>query len=417
MDGQLRFYKVQLPDGKVVNRFAGMLTKLTPQLKDTVRFRFFSSASTTPDSLLGPPWMQHDFDPATGVHKLSTTELWHAFESQGEDLPDGAKVYRFNNITQKRMFCVDVPQGVDAETTLITALEKLGVSSEDSAPIPDERDERIMIKTQLLRSALGAKGFDEVDNLKLLSVPIEKRETLLDAALKGFVQEQTINSARVVVGHDGFHHVEAADLDDQITKTTALISGVSVEGIARAILQGGYGGQSQTLFTGNSKSLLNYGETTSGPADMKGGGGFGKFFRLVGKHVDSIDGVSVDKPKMVVHPRVLKKTNWYAANADTFGHQPGGVSYMPEQALDRKSALLTSGQTNEFIVENVSVADIAGVFVSTHYQKATFEKIMQKAGISQINGCPVSDFVIVGDVSSNLKSQLAQLPLLKGATA
>lgn len=412
MDGQLRMHRVQLPNGPLVHRFVGELTKNTPGLKESNQFHFYNASSQKNDPFFGGKWKEHDYDPKTGVTTMSADECWEGgtHYSSGADLSGNASLHVFNSniVTLRRTFVVDVPVGVNPEQALSEAMTILGMPTGAAMKHPDEQDERIMKKIQILRSYKSGSGFDAITAMHLMEKDRDAREAQLDKALAQHVEKKYVDSARVVIGHDGFHHVELDDIDHEIgSNVKAAITGISVEGIVRAVLHGGYGGQAQCLFNGNSRNLDSAGPTASGSQDMMSGGGYGRFFSMINANVNSVSAVGQSKPKLVVHPRVYKKTNWYAANSDTYGSQSAGSSY------GRTAALNLSGTSNEVMIENVSARDFVGAIVQTDQDKASMIAYFQKAGLTEINGCPLDKFVVVGSVSNNLKGSLAKLPLLK----
>jgi hypothetical protein len=396
MDGQLRLHKVKLPDGKIVMRFVGELTKDAPHLYGNKKFAFLSS-TTKPEKNI-PGKKANDYDPETGIHTLTNQSLWSG-GSSGAELTQNAAVYTFDNDieTLRRTFVVDVPIDADPEQALSEAMGKLGVDVTAAMTHPDDQDERILIKTQLLRSAIGPTGFQKIVNLGLQTKTKDEREKILDDNLKGKMAKKDIESAKVVIGAEGRHEVEADDLD--LSQVKALMTGISASGIARALIQKSYGGQAQTLWTGNSKNLSS---TTSGSSDMHSGGGFGKYFTMLNQNVSSAVAVGSGKPKLLLHPRVLKRTNWYAHNGDNYGSQKNA-------GKTRKTALSMTASSNEVLFETLSIRDFAGAVVSNQSQKDEILKALKAEGFEDINGIPLDAFVVVGSVGSPPVSKIKGL--------
>ncbi len=451
MDGQLRMHKVKLPDGKVVMRFVGDLTKAPEAsvMNASKKFAWLSSQTESDPIITGKN--KNDWDPETGIHTQTDEESWSSGDSYGKDLDNGAELYTFpSNIkTLSRTFVVDVPIDGDAKYALTQAVEVMGYSSYEVMAEPDEQDERIMIKMQLLRAAIGNKGFRKIASMKLMSKSKNVREAFLDKKLAFVMSPEEIESARVEVGADGFHHVVSDDLDDLLYNVHCVVTGISTKGIQKMLQEKGYGGQAQTLWTGNSKDV-SY--TESGDDDMHSGGGYGKFFRIQNKQMPHTMHASVasHKPKLIVHPRILKKTNWYGTNKDGYGSQvnDANLSYVVEDLdysdlikvipkhhrkdlegkdadtlrdfirsnmdmLERRVALFMNHYSNELSIENVSVKDVAGVLVNNVSDKKETIKALKQFGYEDgVNGIPFDDFIVVG--ATHRPGELAAQGKFKG---
>jgi hypothetical protein len=434
MDGQLKIFRVQMPDGTMVHRVVGELTKDPPALDEKKSFKFWGAASSKPDKLFGGLWKEHDFDPKTGVSVLSdktpsgdSNNCWSHGEAKtsGAELTDGSSVYVFRRAvassygykneqvieTYRRTFVVDVPMGHSIEGAVAEAMGKLKVPVDEAMAQPSDDDERILKKIQILRSHYGAMGFKKVAELGLMDKPKAERESILDAQLKGKIAKKYVDSARVVVGVEGTHQVELDDLDEELgPNVKGVVTGISLEGIARVFQQGSYVSQGGSMWSGNTRNIDAGSNLASADSDMMQGGGFGRFYTLINNHNDTCkpNVGAKSKPKFVLHPKVLKKTNWYGANGDTYGKQtPNG------DQRTRSGAMSISEGDNEIMIDNVSPSDIVGAIVASDESKHQLIDYLQKMGFNEINGCPLTEFVVVGDVTYNISSSLAKMPLLK----
>lgn len=413
MDGQLRLYRVKLPSGLVVNRLVGELTEDCPVLDKKIPFPFYSSSASTPHPFLPSPWKNNDFDPSTGTHTMSSLNIWKdgSAKSSGFKCGHGSFLYTFTNKTQKRMFVLDIPSDgsastLDINSIFLNAAIALGISTAEFLKLPEHIDELITKKLQLLKSYWGATGRRKIVDLSLMSVSLENRLEKIESKLSKCNID--VNNIEIVIGHDNYHHVLSHDLDKHlIKKVIALGTHISLEGIVNAVIQGGYGGQSQCLFTGNTRDLNGKSGLTSVVEDMACGGGIGKFFRLISESINSHGGSASNKPMLLIHPRVLQKTNWYAADGDTYGTQEDN-----DYQKSRFDALCCTSPSNEFIIENVSIKDYAGALVSNAKEKTELLGYFSALGLKEINGCPIEDFVVVGSINSNLIKSCGKFELL-----
>lgn len=417
MDGQLRMHRIKRPDGVTVHRFVGELTKDTKTLDPYNRFHFGHSAHKIPDKILQDGWKAADFDEETGTYTMSGDVAWQKGNnevSSGKNLENGASVHVFDTDveTLRRTFVVDVPVGQDAEKALAEAMEKLDVNVEEAMAEPDELDEEILKLQQLYRSTVGPMGFREIAKLKLHTKSRTSRAAGFRKLLKGKQwTDAQIDAARLEVGADGFHHVIADDLDAEIKQRNVrgIVTGISVEGMVRALeIQKGYGGQAQTLWTGNTRDVKPGKGTTSAESDMLKGGGYGKFFRIISDNVTNVTGVASEKPKLVFHPRVLKKTNWYAHNGDAYGSQR-------EPGRGRRESLGMGSSSNEVMVENVSPLDAIGMIVESDHLKQKAIGLFNKLGVTEVNGVPLDKFIVVGSHYHDLDESIDKMPGLKEA--
>ena len=420
MDGQLRMHRIKLPGGEVVHRFVGELTRTPNTLDYDKHFPFQFSHSDEEDKLLQKYFPKSQFkvmnfeeetgtwgmrDDGTNPHTAGTQG------SAGADLSGGAKVYRFGyDKTHPRTFVVDVPVEGDAEQALADAMQKLGVPVDAAMAEPDEQDERILKKIQLLRSAMGNMGFIRISKMGLDEKSKNEREKILDKELKAnAVLGQTIDSAQLVVGADGYHHVIATDLDEKIKKhnVRGIVSGVSTAGIVRLLaVQKGYGGGGQTLWTGNTRDINDNSSTGSGYSDQNDGGAVGRFYRLISDNNTETQSNGSHKPKVVFHPRVLRKTNWYSFTGDHYGAQTS-----THKMLSRDKFWDVASGANEVVVENVSPKDCIGVIVQSSSDKNAIVAALTELGIDDWNGVPLDKFVVLNEsVSWGLGTAIDKLP-------
>jgi hypothetical protein len=117
------------------------------------------------------------------------------------------------------------------------------------------------------------------------------------------------------------------------------------------------------------------------------------------------------EPKLLLHPRALRRTNWYAFNGDQYGTQE--VSYA---AVKRAGVTDVTASNNEVVIQCVEPTDYVGVVVRTVEQKNVLIKQLESAGYAGgFNGQPWDSFILTTHDVQNLHHLRSKLPLAKAA--
>jgi hypothetical protein len=415
--GGVEVYKVKTPDGKTRFRIVGELN-VPPTWKSAnwTETKVAFNQAGKPHSILGDWAPENNFDADTGTH-IQDTDLAASFNSKRATLSDGkSTVTTFTGLTWKRHFMVEIEEGADAEQALADAVKQFGIDVNDAMATPDENDRRVVIKQQLLQNHHGPNGRIMVEELAretmgyTLSKPSSWEETL-DTKLKGKIKKTDIDSARVVVGANGKPQVISNDLDPVLglDKTVwAIGTALSKNGAVNMLMQGGYTGQEQRLFTGNSKYI---GNTTSGTSDMTCGGGVGFFARVVNTSNKSISD-SYGAVKALWHPRIARQTNWHINDADGYGMQtPNGPGTWKPRVRKNISGQLSG--SNEFVVEDTDNRDLVGLLCNSDDIRDFIISKAKEAGVTELNGKPLEEVILTKTSTYNYKDDLEKLELLK----
>lgn len=414
MDGGVRVFKVKKPDGKVYYR---VLAEMTRPSKDDGTFtegKMDFPKGTKKHSILSD-WGggENDYDPATGVHTLQAESLYS--RGNTKTLANGARAAVFSGVaTWDRHIMLEVPEGASVEQALADAMATQGYDPNDVLAEPDDVDRRILMKQQIIVSCIGPLGRRKVAGLHSHGFTREKWEAQLDDLMSSTPGSKTaFEKASVITGGNGMHTVVSSDLDAKLgidKPMKGLVTGISTNGMVNLLIQQGYGGQHHRMMTGNSAPIHT---TASGSTDMGCGGGFGSFCRLISDKNDSAGGVGGGAPKVVIHPRVLRGTNWYANNADGYGAQASHLCPGTWAPRTRGTAGNMTSPSNEVMVEDIDITNIAGFIVPSEQAKQKMVDNAKKAGIEELNGVPLADCIAVGSTSYNLSSTMAKLPLMK----
>ena len=105
-------------------------------------------------------------------------------------------------------------------------------------------------------------------------------------------------------------------------------------------------------------------------------------------------------PKIILHPRLANRTDWFAWDTDTFGTT--GNYKNPRQAQYKNTK-----DTNEVDFEDgINLRDAAGIVAHSQDQVEHIKSIFKANGKEEINGIPLDDFVVYQPHHMHSKKEL-----------
>lgn len=306
----------------------------------------------------------------------------------------------------KNHFVIRVPVGKDVREETAKALKAMNVNPDDVLSDHDENAEKLFIKSQVVRSYIGAHGYFDKDAAgKSLDRAKYGDEKWLDEQLKiigatnGKNMDEVIKNARVEVGPGGMHHVVLNDLTTKSIKAAGVdclkmdfTTSESVTAHRVAMMLSGEGVISRTNGYANGTAA----EGQSAGTDADSGGSYGVFTRI-GKESDPATGGI----NLVYKPELLQRTGWWAFQVDGYGCRSaeaamgGKMKYTPEAGS--KEARTAFKASYEVMFEGgIANKDIAGVCCPSESSRTLVLAALKKQKIEQVNGIPVEDFCFVG---------------------
>lgn len=408
-DGHIYFRKVKDADGQLHYEFSGdisglqysKLTKLSTQpFNDKIKTTATKNHATEKDGY-GTAVKVHNYSPETGIQvegHVPIVTTHGIYECKFGTTNAGSQVLVPNNFTTRETFIARISAKADVEKELAECLQKLGVDPQKALAVPDEKDDRLLKKSQVLRSMMGVEGYNTLLNKPELLAD----ENYLDQKLAEYKATDLAESAeiRYTVGH--FPHVVITSSKDEEKRKKAGIQfghlGASEFGIFAQLTEGlGFTTKKVQMLNG----ILFGGNGLS--SDFENGGAEGTMARIATTKLGNnpISGVGGERPQVIFHPRVSARTDYYIHNSDSYGSKNpnGGYSshYNMIKNRDRyESISKITSTSNEFLFEHgLGTKDVAGVVCLSSSQRKTILDHFKKAGIGEVNGIPVDKFVIV----------------------
>jgi hypothetical protein len=393
---QVRVHRVRYPDGKEYYEVTGQLRD-TSGLEDMTfeEFQFEDAAGT---QFSHYSYKQQTYDKETGAI-IKTGESFAQLGGRSATTPGGSKVNVVDDSAKEAMhghFKVKIEVGADVELELAGAFAAMGLDPAEALAEPTDEDERLFIKTELLRSFGGAKEWRHPQKHY-------RNEKGLDARLKSLgVSKEVIESAEIRAGFNGKHVVHVVDFDDKSARIDAgcefaYIGVNGLDSVFARIKEGEGFWSNRTKWDSGVK-----GSSSSLSSDHNGGGTSVSFARMGNVNADGDDwGFKCSGPKFILHPRVFERCDWIGFNGDAYGHWATGSSPQRQQAYNNKES------SNEVDFEDgVSPRDLAGVTVNTQADKKQLMGWLENEGITEVNGIPLEDFIVVH--GSNNRSQIPE---------
>lgn len=380
--GQIRVTKVRTPGGKEYYEVTGQpqhVNEVSPKL-GTGTATFFRAKSKP-----GAPAV--DYNEEDGVTSLTggfghQTNGW-----RGETQAGSSIVMTKGKGGMNKFFKVRIPVEKNVETELMDAFGKLGFDADAAIAEPTDEDNRKLIKYQVLKSMMGAQAWGPMESMT---------EAELDKKLADYKAKTKAQKASIEIGGNGKHVVVTNDDDVDAARLEGLrfVYGCrsSVSSAVTRILEDDLGSNRTKIAIGSKTN--NAGSFGS---DEAVGGLNAVFLRFGNEHGTGWGNINsgTANPKLLFHPRILRRTDWWAWSGDAFG-ATGTKSHHGHSSGNRMNAMRYKKSTNEVNFEDmVSMQDLAGVLVHSADQKKEFVKLMKDAGKDEINSIKVEDFVVV----------------------
>ncbi len=301
-----------------------------------------------------------------------------------------------------------MPVDEDVEGQLAEAFTMMGQDADQAMGMPDDDDERMFIKSELVKMGIGGLAYNND------SIPYSKfqDEEWLDEKLKKYDLEQYVEGATIQNTFQGKQSVVIAD-QDKIKEAGNLFVYSSI-GIGTAFNHGKYRiGAGARL----DRYITGFGEKGASAADdeIKGGGSVA-FLRIgreaMGNNPWGWQSDPDDKILAIYHPRTMQRTDIRAYDDDAYGKTNlGSEDYSATYSSKHKNLKVTIG-SNEIDFENgISTNDMAGICCPSASKRKQLLDMWKKEGIEEINGIPIEDFVVVyqGESRAQLAKKVAGL--------
>ncbi len=139
--------------------------------------------------------------------------------------------------------------------------------------------------------------------------------------------------------------------------------------------------------------------------DFQSGGADSVFLRAL--QAGGYDKTFLNRIHLLINPQVLDRTDWYAYNYDSYGTiEPSQFNLRPSPEQFFAEQRRISSQTNEIMMRRgIQPEMISGVMVDSEALKAQIVATLQEAGITEVNGVPIDQFVGMSPELEELKRQ------------
>lgn len=397
-DDQVRVKRVKGADGKMYYDVFGHVRD-TDALKDKNTLE--SGSFKVPHAKNGKVGDYHysklNYDAEAGIF-IESEGGSNSFDKAGLEgsTVNGSKIHycdAYGEAMNRGLFRVRVDASLDVESELTEAFNRMGLDAEKAMAIPDETDEATFMKYQVLRASYGPSGYfhsipaDKVNDDAWLTAEIKKRKVVTQ-----------LKEASLVQGPNGKAVVRIEDKEAWEKKGARFVysnRSTPESVIARLIENDG-------LYSNREKRLLGIvGSTNTESSDANRGGNNAVFCRFGNPKADG-DGwgnVNSSAPMMVFKPEVLHRADWYAHASDKYGDTSTSSS---EHATNTRAK--SYGHTNfanEINFEgSMSFKQLAGITCHYESHRDTILKGLKDAGITEFNGIPIEEFVIMQKDSS-----------------
>ena len=279
-------------------------------------------------------------------------------------------------------FRVSIPVSADVEAELAEAFQKMGFDPEKALAEPNDDDFSRYKKLEVARAVLGPGG-------RRLGGSDIQDDAKIDLIIKDANAQESLDKATIEVSAVGKQNVILDDMPtDKNLKFVYQGRGGYGESIP-AIIGQKTGGMS------SNRVKLSLGLGSEGAAsftsDLPKGGTNSCFTRLANTTVSSNWGYKCHGAKVIYHPRVLKRADWYAWNSDKFGSTVGAQNSGSNQ---RQEAVNFTSSDNECNFEHaLSDKDIIGIVCPGGSYLSEVKDGFAKSGITELNGIPIEDLL------------------------
>lgn len=270
-------------------------------------------------------------------------------------------------------------------------LERVGLV--DLTATPTTEAESIFKKTRLLwQNAPGRMS--ELNGLTGKALT-DKLDTMLTE--EGLTKR--VGSLVTQTVFDGYSTVVEQGISKEYSKAGLryVWAGVSRDDAVVSILQG------KGFMSTNTRSLAGMDFTGASPESDMGTGGSDSVFTRIGVQMKKGPQPRFDNCYMgggyriIISPEVMERTDWYAYDHDNYGSTSDLASR--STPLDFIKSMATKYRSGNEIMfrRGIPKEQFTGIVCPSDTKRTQLLDKLKKAGITEVNGVPVKDFVRVGD--------------------
>lgn len=155
----------------------------------------------------------------------------------------------------------------------------------------------------------------------------------------------------------------------------------------------------------NTRCLYGMDFTGASPGDDMRTGGSDSVFTRIGVKMKSGNQPRFDDSylggyyRVIIDPKELERTDWYAYTFDNFGTTDEGELLGRKRALEFIDYLATSWKASNEVMfrHGIPKEHFTGIMCPNEARRADLLKQLKDAGITEVNGVPIEDFVKVGN--------------------
>ena len=155
----------------------------------------------------------------------------------------------------------------------------------------------------------------------------------------------------------------------------------------------------------NTRCLYGMDFTGASPGDDMRTGGSDSVFTRIGVKMKSGNQPRFDDSylggyyRVIIDPKELERTDWYAYTSDSFGTTEESRMLERPNALDFIKAVSESWRpSNEVMFRHgIPKEHFTGIMCTNEVRRADLLEQLKDAGITEVNGVPIEDFVKVGN--------------------
>jgi len=258
---------------------------------------------------------------------------------------------------------------------------------------PDAETETILKKTRLVWQN-APNRIKELDGLTPEQIP-----TKLDMIMRQEgINPKRINNMKMVKVFDGYQTYVEEGIKDTYEKAglkyvwTGLPDGDDVVKII----------QSPGLLSNNNRFKAGMKRTGASPVeDFRTGGSDNVFTRIGVKNKNNPrfdDCYRGDRYRILIDPKELERTDWYAYEGDSFGTSEASELAGRPSPVDFIKNMATSYRSGNEIMFRHGIAkeSFIGISCQSNSLRAELLEKFKRANITAVNGIPIKDFVKVG---------------------
>lgn len=155
----------------------------------------------------------------------------------------------------------------------------------------------------------------------------------------------------------------------------------------------------------NTRCLYGMDFTGASPGDDMRTGGSDSVFTRIGVKMKSGDQPRFDNSylggyyRVIIDPKELERTDWYAYTYDNFGTTDEGELLGRKRAMELIDYLATSWKASNEVMfrHGIPKEHFTGIMCPNEARRADLLEQLKAAGITEVNGVPIEDFVKVGN--------------------